>query len=162
MLGTLTAALKNSLNGKGIHIDPMKALENLTPEMAAQVPEKSQHSCWHILHHIVFWQDLMLEALRGEKEVKWPKNNEPSWPSSISGNKKDWDKLVERFRVGLEEGYKMTEDIESQDDLPAWPKAPPFRALMVFGQHNAYHIGEIVATRQALGMWPPSPDHKSF
>ncbi len=162
MLGTLTAALKNSLNGKHIHVNPLKALENLTPEMAAQIPESGEHSCWHILNHIVFWQDLMLEALRGNKEVEWPINNEVSWPTKISKNEKDWKELVARFKSGLDEGYKMTENIEFQDDLPAWPKVPAFRALMVFGQHNAYHIGEIVATRQALGFWPPSPDHKTF
>lgn len=162
MFGTLTAALKNSLTGKYIHVDPMKALENLTHEMASQLPENSEHSCWHILYHIVFWQDFMLEALRGNKEVKWPDNNKPSWPTETSISKKEWNDLVERFKTGLDEGYKMTEDIESQEDLPAWPKVPAFRALMVFGQHNAYHIGEIVATRQALGFWPPTPDHKTF
>ena len=157
----MTAALKNSLHGKYIHIDPLKALQNLTPDMAVKKPEKSGHSCWDILHHIVFWQDLMLEAIRGSEKVNWPENNEPSWPSNIE-NDDDWDELLERFRVGLEESYKMTENIDSLDELPGWPKVPIFRALMVLGQHNAYHIGEIVATRQALGLWPPSKDHKTF
>jgi hypothetical protein len=56
----------------------------------------------------------------------------------------------------------MTENIKSMEALPSWPKVPAFRALMVFGQHIAYHIGEIVAIRQALGYWPPSEDHKTF
>lgn len=162
MLGTLTAALKNSVTGKHIHVDPMTSLENLTPELAATLPAKSEHSCWHILHHIVYWQDLMLEALRGNKDVKWPNNNKLSWPNKLSKEAKDWTELVERFKTGLEEAYKMTEEIESQDDLSSWPKVPAFRGLMILGQHNAYHLGEIVATRQALGLWPPSPDHKAF
>jgi len=162
MFGVLTAALKNSIKGQHIHVDPMVALKNLTPEMAAEVPEKSEHSCWHILHHIVFWQDLMLEALRGKKEVNWPKTNEPSWLKVLPKDGKKWDELVQKFKSGMEEGYEMTENIESLEALPSWPKIPVFRALMVFGQHNAYHIGEIVATRQALGYWPPSPDYKTF
>ena len=162
MFGVLTASLKNSIKGKGIHVDPLVALENLTAEMAAKIPEQSEHSCWHILHHIVFWQDLMLEALRGKKDVKWPKTNEPSWPKELPKDGKKWDELVQHFKEGLEEAYKMTENIESLDELPSWPKVPAFRALIVFVQHNAYHIGEIVATRQALGYWPPSPDHKTF
>jgi hypothetical protein len=162
MLGILTASLKNSISGKHIHIEPMKALANLTAEMAAQVPENSEHSCWHILHHIVFWQDLMVEALKGKEKVGWPKSNETSWPTEISKDENDWKELVDRFQAGYEEGYKMTEDIESMEDLPSWPKVPAFRGLMVFGQHIAYHIGEIVATRQALGYWPPSEDHKTF
>jgi len=158
----MTAALKNSIKGQHIHVDPMESLKNLTPEMAAKLPEHSEHSCWHILYHIVFWQDLMLEALRGKTDVEWPKNNEPSWLKELPTDGKKWDELVERFKLGLEEGYKMTENIESLEDLPAWPKVPAFRGLMVFGQHNTYHIGEIVATRQALGYWPPSSDHKTF
>ena len=162
MLNTMTAALKHSLTGEHIHVNPLKAVANLTPEMAANLSENSEHSCWHILYHIVFWQDLMLEALRRKKEVKWPENNDQSWAANISTNEKDWNDLVARFKSGLDEALKMTEDIESQEHLPAWPKVPSYQALMVFGQHNAYHLGQIVATRQALGFWPPSPDHKTF
>jgi len=162
MLDTMTKALKFSLTGHHIHVDPKKAVENLTAETAGKVPENSEHSCWHILHHIVFWQDLMLEALRKKEKVNWPKTNEPSWAVEITKDDKVWNKLVDRFNSGLDEALMMSEDIESQEALPAWPKVPAYQALMVFGQHNAYHIGEIVATRQALGLWPPSPDHKTF
>lgn len=162
MFGILTASLKNSIKGEHIHVNPMNALENLTPEMAAKVPEDSEHSCWHILYHIVFWQDLMLEALRGKKDVNWPKNNEPSWPKELPKNSKKWEELVQHFKSGMQEAYTMAESVESLEELPSWPKVPAFRGLMVLGQHNAYHIGEIVATRQALGFWPPSPEHKTF
>jgi uncharacterized damage-inducible protein DinB len=162
MLETMTKALKFSLTGKHIHFNPAKAVENLTPEMAAEVPSNSEHSSWQILGHIVFWQDLMLEALRKKEKVAWPDNNEPSWTTKITKNKKDWVDLVERFKNGIDEALKMSEDIESQETLPAWPKVPVYQALMVFGQHNAYHIGQIVATRQALGYWPPTDDHKTF
>ena len=162
MIETMKKALKFSLTGKHIHVDPIKALENLTPEMAAKLPVDGEHSCWHILYHIVFWQDLLLEALRRNKEVNWPKDNKQSWAADISSDEKDWNELVDRFKSGLDEALMMTDDIESQEELPAWPKVPAYQALMVFGQHNAYHIGGIVATRQALGFWPPSPDHKTF
>jgi uncharacterized damage-inducible protein DinB len=162
MLERMTKALEFSLTGKHIHVNPIKAVENLTPEMAAKFPENSEHSCWHILYHIVFWQDLMLEALRRKKDVNWPKTNEHSWNAMITNDEKDWNDLVERFNSGMDEALKMTEDIKSQEELPAWPKVPAYQALMVLGQHNAYHIGEIVATRQALGFWPPSPEHKTF
>ncbi|MFW9786054.1 MAG: DinB family protein [Candidatus Thorarchaeota archaeon] len=158
----MTASLKNSIKGEYIHVHPIEALKNLTPEMAAEVPGNSEHSCWHILYHIVFWQDFMLEALRGKKNVDWPKNNELSWLKELPKDGKNWEELVQHFKEGVDEAYEMTENVESMEDLPSWPKVPLFRALMVFGQHNAYHMGEIVATRQALGYWPPSEDHKVF
>jgi hypothetical protein len=123
------------------------------------IPEKSSYSCWHYLHHIVFWQELMLSALRKES-VEWPKTNETSWPKDESLKNDDgWSALVEKFETGLAEADSMTTSLDSSDDLPAWPKVPPFAAYLVFMQHNAYHIGQIVTTRQALGLWPP-PDYK--
>jgi len=159
MLETLEGVLKRGLRGKYIHIDPMKAIEGLTADTAFRVPEPGSHSCWSILHHIVYWQELMLKALRGEA-VDWPKNNEKSWLSdTISKNADDWLKLVQKFEQGLIEADTQASRIESMEDLPAWPKVPRFAAIMSIAQHNTYHIGEIVATRQALGFWPP-PAHK--
>ena len=162
MLDTMMKALKFSLTGKHIHVNPEQALENLTAEMAAEVPANSEHSCWQILSHIVIWQNVMLEALRRNEKVDWPKNNEPSWAVKVTKKEEDWLDLVERFKAGLAEALEMSEDIESQERLPAWPHVPAFQGLMVFGQHNAYHIGQIVTTRQALGYWPPSEDYKTF
>ncbi|MDH4214313.1 MAG: DinB family protein [Candidatus Thorarchaeota archaeon] len=154
-------AFKRGLRGKHTHMDPLKALEGLTPENARMVPSKGTHSCWHILYHIVYWQELMLTAIKGE-EVDWPKNNEESWPTNkLLERSKDWVKLVEKFENGLNEAENLTRTLESTEDLPAWPKVPPFAAFLVLAQHNSFHIGEIVATRQALGIWPP-PDYKAM
>ncbi|MFW9974749.1 MAG: DinB family protein [Candidatus Thorarchaeota archaeon] len=158
----LTAALKNSIKGQHVHVDPMDALLNLNFEMASKLPKNSEHSCWHILYHIVYWQDLMLEALRGKKDMNWPKNNEASWLKNLPKDRENWDELVQRFISGIEEAYRLTEKIESVEALPSWPKVPPFRALMVLSQHNSYHIGQIVTTRQILGFWPPTSEYKTF
>ena len=156
----LEKSIKGGLRGKHIHMDPLKAIQGLTAEAARLIPEKGKFSCWHILYHIVFWQDLMLGALRKES-VDWPKNNDPSWPTEdLLKNDADWDVLVEKLEKGLAEADGMTGTIDSEEDLPAWPKVPAFAAYMVFVQHNAYHIGQVVATRQVLGLWPP-PDYKA-
>jgi hypothetical protein len=159
MIERLEKSIKMGLRGKHIHMDPLKAVQGLTAETARMKSDKGEFSCWHFLYHIVFWQDLMLGALRKES-VKWPKNNEASWPSDdLLKKDADWDTLVAKFEKGLNEADGMTMNLDSKDDLPAWPKVPPFSGYLVLIQHNAYHIGEIVATRQALGLWPP-PDYK--
>jgi len=159
MIEKLEKSIKRGLRGKHIHVDPLKAVEGLTAETARKVPGKGNYSCWHFLYHIVFWQDLMLSALRKES-VDWPKNNEASRPDDeMLKNDEDWIGLVNKFEKGLTEADGLTESLDSMDDLPAWPKVPPFSAYLVFVQHNAYHLGEIIATRQALGLWPP-PEYK--
>ncbi len=160
MFEVMTNSFKRGLRGKGTHLDPLKALDGFTPETARMIPNNGTHSCWHILYHIVYWQDFMLAALRGE-QVDWPKNNEESWPTSkMIENQEDWMGLIEKFENGLIEAESLTSKLESTKDLPAWPKVPPFAAFLVLIQHNSYHIGEIVATRQALGLWPP-PEYKA-
>ena len=160
MIERLEKSIKMGLRGKHIHIDPVKAVQGLTAETARMIPEKGNYSCWHYLYHIVFWQDLMLGALRKES-VNWPKSNEASWPNDdMLKDDDDWTTLVEKFEKGLVDAESLTSTLDSMDDLPAWPKVPPFAAYMVFAQHNAYHIGQIVATRQALGLWPP-PEYKA-
>ncbi|MHA1136319.1 MAG: DinB family protein [Candidatus Thorarchaeota archaeon] len=152
-------SIKSGLRGRHIHIDPLKAVEGLTAKTARIVPVKGKFSCWHYLYHIVFWQDLMLSALRNES-VDWPKNNEASWPKDeLLKNDEDWIVLIEKFEKGLAEADSLTANLNSIDDLPAWPKVPPFAAYLIFMQHNAYHIGQIIAIRQTLGFWPP-PDYK--
>ena len=66
MIERLEKSIKMGLRGKHIHIDPVKAVQGLTAETARMIPEKGNYSCWHYLYHIVFWQDLMLGALRKE------------------------------------------------------------------------------------------------
>jgi hypothetical protein len=160
MIERLEQSIKNGLRGKYTHIDPLKAIQGLTAENARKIPENGFHSCWHYLYHIVFWQELMLRALRKES-VDWPENNEPSWPTGEQlRNDANWNKLVEKFEKGLNEAGSLVRNIDSVDDLPAWPKVPPFAAYIVYIQHNSFHIGELVATRQALGFWPP-PEYKA-
>ena len=160
MIERLEKSFKSGLRGKHTHFDPLKAVQDLTADTAREIPEKGKFSSWHILYHIVFWQDLMLGALRKES-VDWPKNNEPSWPSEeMLKNDEDWDALVEKFEKGLEEADGLTNTISSMEDLPAWPKVPPYAGYLVLIQHNAYHIGQLIGTRQALGHWPP-PDYKA-
>ena len=155
MTDFLIGALKNGLSGKGIHMNPEQAVDGLTAEQAKMKTRDDCHSCYQILHHIIFWQDLMLEALRG-KDVNWPKTNEPSWGNNEElKTSEDWEMLVSRFKFGLEEARSFAENSESLEPLPAWPGVSIGRALMVFAQHNAYHIGELVATRKGLGFWPP-------
>ena len=158
MLDKLETNLRGGLRGKYIHLDPLKVVDGLDAEGAKKVASKGTHSCWQLLHHIVYWQDLMLSSCKGES-VQWPKNNDASWPENESLDEETWTGIITQFKNGIEEAEKLSNKIESLSDLPAWPKVPLFVALMHLIQHNSFHLGEIVATRQTLGLWPP-PDYK--
>ncbi|MFQ5832569.1 MAG: DinB family protein [Candidatus Thorarchaeota archaeon] len=148
----LAKALIDGLYGKQIHPHPLKSLNGLTFQEAADRISKNAHSSYDLLFHIVFWQDLVLEAMHGEK-VEWPKKPNEDWPDSTS--KTDWDALVQRFEEGLEEGKRILKEGDFERPLPSWRNIPMLRAAIVLAQHNSYHLGQIVANRIAHGSWPP-------
>ncbi|MFW9800817.1 MAG: DinB family protein [Candidatus Thorarchaeota archaeon] len=148
----LAEALIDGLYGKNTHPHPLKALSNLTSELAHNRFSTDSHSSFDLLYHIVFWQDLVLEAMRGE-EVAWPKKPDEDWPDSKS--KADWDALVSRFEEGLEEGKRILNEGDLERPLPSWRNVPMLRAAIVLAQHNSYHLGQILANRIAQGSWPP-------
>ncbi|MGQ4912836.1 MAG: DinB family protein [Candidatus Thorarchaeota archaeon] len=151
----LLEMVRIALSGRHIHINPVHALEGIDADQAAAVPVDGVHSCWHLLHHTVFWQDLMLEALRG-KTVEWPETNSVSWPAPREKcDARVWSDLVGQFRDGVAEAETLAESVDAETALPGWPKVTALGAFMILAQHNAYHIGEIVAMRQVLGFWPP-------
>ncbi len=155
MTDTFPVILKKALRGHDAHLDPMKGLRGLTAEIAQKQTGQGFHSCWDILYHMVYWQDFVLAAIRGE-EASWPKVPLEDWPSDVSERKDfDWDKIVERFERGLEEAKKLAGESDLTKPMPAWGEAPTAKALIVLIQHNSYHLGQIVANRRLLGDWPP-------
>jgi uncharacterized damage-inducible protein DinB len=158
MKKSFSEILIGGLRGASSNVHPMNALEGLSAKMASQRPYKENHSVWEILHHMVYWQDLVLNTLRG-KNVEWPKHAEESWLSnSGSGKKKEWDQLVDRFRKGLRKAERITRNTSSRDltkSNPAWRGASIGSALQIIVNHNSYHLGQIVYVRKLLKRWPP-------
>jgi len=147
--------IKRCLRGRDAHIAPLKALKGLTPEMARKRPSPNAHSCWELLYHIVLWQDVCLDAVRGNN-VDWEAAQKKEWPSQkMMSDDTQWGKLVSKFEKGLKEASQLVEQVDLAKPIPAWGGAPTLQVLMVVVQHNSYHIGQIVATRIALGYWPP-------
>ncbi len=54
-----------SVSGSGAHVRPAVALEYLTMEQARRRPSKRLATIWEELAHMVFWQDFVLETVRG-------------------------------------------------------------------------------------------------
>lgn len=152
MKDALGKALADGLYGKHTHPDPLDAVRGLTYDTASHRISVKVHSSLDLLYHLVYWQDLCLEAARGEEAVKWPKAAGEDWPKPDSPI--DWDELVERFDKGLKEGKRIVAEGDLEMPLPAWSNIPMLRAMIVLAQHNSYHLGQIVTNRIAQGTWP--------
>ena len=143
-------ALRWGLAGFSSHIAPLRAVKGLDAGEAAEAPPGGLHSAHRLLHHIVYWQDLMLAPAAGEK-VEWPTTPE-DWNCPMA----PWEELVEQFRAGLERAQGLAKSADLATPIPVWgPEVTVGAALTVLVTHNSYHIAQLVDARKAAGNWPP-------
>jgi uncharacterized damage-inducible protein DinB len=140
-------------------IPPAQALDGLTPEEAERHLAGVTHSIAEIVAHIAFWQNWFCRRLDGIHEPM-VSSAALGWPEPAPGS---WEDLKAHFLVGLER-VAAHGSSESQLDRPVTPtiEFPPLMhyttrdALVHVAHHNAYHLGQIVSLRQAMGKWPPA------
>lgn len=149
--------ISSGIIGQLTHLDPKKAIEGLIPVVARKKPTNLDHSCWDLLHHTVFWQDILLKNLEGEF-MDWFLPHDKNWPSDEDlSNDNNFVELVDRFNKNLDKAATKLEKINLMDRIrigpPLSPDATYFRLLLVFLQHTSYHIGQLITTRKLLGDW---------
>jgi len=67
----------------------------------------------------------------------------------------DWEKLVKRFKTGLKEMEELLDTSDLVAPIKGWEGVTIPQAIHIIAQHNAYHLGQIVTVRLALGDPPP-------
>jgi DinB family protein len=142
------------LRGRGAHLDFEKALADLPPELRGAKAPGLPHTVWQLLEHLRIAQWDILEFSRNPDHVSppWP---EGYWPSETAPDDDAWDGAVKGFR----------RDLKAMQDLVADPKTDLYakiswgdsqtilREALLVADHNAYHLGQIVSVRHALGAW---------
>jgi hypothetical protein len=97
----------------------------------------------------------ILEFCRDPKHVSppfpdgyWPRTDGPADPS-------DWGKSVESFRRDLKAMQDMVADTANDlfVPLPHGDGQTLLREALLVADHNAYHLGQLVVVRRALGAW---------
>jgi hypothetical protein len=73
-----------SVGGGGAHVVPAVALEELTAAQARRRPSKKLATVWDELAHMVFWQELTLEIVRGG-QPQTPEHAAGGWPAIPTG-----------------------------------------------------------------------------
>jgi uncharacterized damage-inducible protein DinB len=155
-MDALRKILSDVLHGKYAHIDPIKALKGLTPNVARKKPSAGGQSIWELLFHMAYWQEIVLLAYSGNEAAAKKANDKDSWPTSEDMKKDDeWPSLVRKFTTGLEELVRSSKEDDLEKTLETWGDAPLYYNLLVEIAHNSYHLGQIVAVRKVLDAWPP-------
>jgi uncharacterized damage-inducible protein DinB len=114
------------------------------------------HSCWQLLQHIRLAQDDILDfCVSGTytHAMTWPDDYWPGKPAPPSP--KAWSASITactRARKRLQQLARDVPDLTAP--VPTGDRTQTYlRALLLVIDHTAYHVGQIVAVRRALGIW---------
>ena len=137
------------------HVDLERAVKGLPPDARGRKPHGLPYSPWQLLEHLRLAQRDILDFCRDPKYVEpkwpddyWPKNEAPPDPAA-------WDASVAAFRRDVAETQRLATDarVDLNAKIPHGSGQTYLRELLLILDHNAYHVGELVAVRRALGVW---------
>jgi hypothetical protein len=147
--------LADTLSWGHAHVDFDKAVEGIPAEVRGRRPPGLPHSPWEILEHVRIAQEDILDFCRNPQyaERKWP---DEYWPSSPEPpDPRAWDASVAAFRRDRDVMRHLATDpkVDLTAKIPHGTGQTFLREVLLILDHNAYHVGELVAARRALGAW---------
>jgi hypothetical protein len=139
----------------GAHLDFDSAVKDMPLALQGKVPKGGEHSPWQLLEHlrIALWD--ILEFSRNPKHVspKWP---EGYWPKTQKPpNQTAWKKSAAEFRFLMKKMVALVNDdsVDLFARIPHGDGQTILREVLLAADHNAYHLGQLVEVRRALGAW---------
>lgn len=151
----LRASLAELLRGGHAYVKADRALSGVNAALRNTRASEGLHSIWEELEHIRIAQE---DILRFTLDAKWrsPKWPDGYWPSpDKTVTDEMWSASVSGFFGDLEKVIALIEDssIDLTAKIPHGEGQTYLREVLLVADHNAYHLGQIVQTRKALGDW---------
>jgi uncharacterized damage-inducible protein DinB len=155
VLNVLRRQLADALAWHDAHADFERAVAGLSVDARGRKPRGIPYSPWQLLEHLRLSQRDILEFCRNPKYVEmewpadyWPKNDAPpdaaAWDASVAAFQRD--------RAALQQ-LATDPNVDLFATIPHGSGQTYLRELVLVIDHNAYHVGELVAVRRALGVW---------
>jgi hypothetical protein len=143
------------LGDGGAHLNFDKAIAGLPPAKHGVRAPNSPHTAWRLLEHLRIAQWDILEFSRNPKQVSpdWPAGY---WPrGDAPPDDKAWDKSVAAFKADLAAMRAMVNDPKTDlfAKIPHGDGQTILREALLVADHNAYHLGQLVSLRRAIGEW---------
>jgi hypothetical protein len=152
----LREQLVHLLKGGGAHVHFADAIEGFPAGKYGVFATGLPHTGWQLLEHARIAQWDILEFSRNPKHVSpdfpagyWPKTpmpaNEQAWGESATAFERDLGEMVKLVRNPRTDLFAKLPHGDGQTIL---------REALLLADHNAYHLGQLVDLRRALGAWP--------
>jgi DinB family protein len=145
------------LRGGQAHVNFSDAIAGFPAKKRGVLVRGLAHTAWQLLEHARLAQRDILEYCRNPQYVAadfpdgyWPKTPIPPNPTA-------WDNTAREFHYDLLQMIALVENPKTDLHAPI-PHGSHghniLREALVLADHNAYHLGQLVDLRRALGIWP--------
>ena len=153
---TLRAQLTRLLDWEEAHVGFDKAVDGIPADHRGSHAAGFEHSPWQLLEHLRLAQKDLVDYCVNPQyahTLAWP---DDYWPRSAAPpGETSWDESVADFRTDRERLKQIVRDVDLFATVPTGEGPHTFlRAILLVADHNAYHVGQLVAVRRALGLWP--------
>ena len=156
----LTDALRDHLvrvlDWEEAHVGFDRAVDGIPAEKRGARAAGFAHSPWELLEHMRIAQQDILDFCvnaRYEHNMKWPDDYWPATPAPPDD--RAWTASIAaygRSRAGLRRLARESDDLTAL--VPTGKGTQTYlRAILLAADHSAYHVGQLVAVRRALGIW---------
>jgi uncharacterized damage-inducible protein DinB len=155
-----TTALRDQiarvLDWEEAHVNFDKAVDGIPADKRGARASGFEHSPWQLVEHIRIAQEDILDFCVNsayEHTMKWPDDYWPRNPAPPS--EKAWTDSLASYARSCEALQRLARDVENLTAAVPTGKGHQtyLRAILLAADHVAYHVGQLVAVRRALGVW---------
>ncbi len=146
------------LDGGNAHAGFDATVAGLPARLHGTRPPNVPHTPWRLVEHMRIAQWDILEFCRNPRHVSpaWP---DGYWPDGDGPpNEAAWKRSLKDFRADLAAIRALVTDPAADllTPLPHGEGQTLLREALLVADHNAYHIGQLIVVRRALGAWKDS------
>lgn len=147
--------LRRVLEWQDAHASFDVAVEGVPEGCRGRRPEGLPYSPWELLEHLRITQRDILDFCRNPEyqDREWPNEYWPSSPEPPSAQA--WAQSVAAYRADREalRDLALDGDVNLYAAIPHGSGQTYLRELLLVADHNAYHVGQLVAVRRLLDAW---------
>ena len=149
---SLRAHLLSQLSEGNAHISFDDFVKDFSAKLCGKKIEGLPYTAWQVLEHMRIAQWDILEFCRDAKHVspKWPKGY---WPGQDDlGDEKLWKETAKKFRDDLKQMEALIKDPATDlfAEIPHGDGQTVLREALLVADHNAYHLGVLLAISRML------------
>jgi uncharacterized damage-inducible protein DinB len=148
--------LVRALDWNEAHAGFDQAVDGIPPDTRGARAPGFEHTPWQLVEHMRLAQEDILDFCvnaRYEHTMTWPDDYWPTQPGPASA--RAWNASlasIKRSREAMKNLAREVDDLTAP--VPTGTRAQTYlRAILLVVDHNAYHVGQLVALRRALGIW---------